>query len=424
MNRRPGASDRGDGDGIPAGAEARRSVESDRPAELRRPPEPVDAATVVLVRFAPGGLEVLLTRRPDTMAFAPGRHVFPGGSVHRDDHDPRLVAHSRLSPTDAANRLAGSVSAERAIAFHTAALRELFEETGLLLADPAPFVDAAGRAEVAAGSRAFVDLLDGLANRDDPILRTDLLVPIARWVTPSFLDRRFDTWFFAAPVDLASELSFDPREVADGTWIRPSDALDAMASGRMLLWLPTSTTLQRLASVADLSGLARLAAGPSWPPRSDRPGRDIVRLRSACAAGVPGREASCYLVGRRELVVVDPGDPTEEVLDALRSTADEIGGIIRAIVVTSADPDRIGGCEALRGHLGVAVFGPPGAVQRVPFEVVALEDGQRVPFVDVELRVHAVPSAAGAPSVPDRIALAVDGVDLGDALDHPIDLEP
>ena len=95
------------------------------------------AATVVLLRPGRAGLEVLLTRRPASMAFAPDMHVFPGGRVDAADGDPRLVARSVVSPRDAATGLAGDLEPELAIAAWIAAIREVFEETGVLLAERA-----------------------------------------------------------------------------------------------------------------------------------------------------------------------------------------------------------------------------------------------------------------------------------------------
>jgi NUDIX domain. len=113
------------------------------------------AATVVLLRPGRTGLEVLLTRRPASMAFAPDMHVFPGGRVDAADGDPRLVARSVLSPLEAAAGLGGDLPPDVAIATYVAAIREVFEETGVLLADGG--ATGATGATVAAGkvSRAI-----------------------------------------------------------------------------------------------------------------------------------------------------------------------------------------------------------------------------------------------------------------------------
>src|SRR5690349_23443006 len=95
---------------------------------------PRPAATVVLVRPGSAGLEVLLTHRPPSMAFAPDVHVFPGGAVDPGDADDRLLARSSVAPAEAAVALGGDLEPAAAIAAWIAALREVFEEAGVLLA--------------------------------------------------------------------------------------------------------------------------------------------------------------------------------------------------------------------------------------------------------------------------------------------------
>ncbi len=108
---------------------------TDAPAGPAGPVAPRPAATVVLLRPGPAGLEVLLTHRPATMAFAPDVHVFPGGRVDAGDADPSLAPRSVRSAVEAADALGGDLEPEPALAAHVAAIRELFEEAGVLLAD-------------------------------------------------------------------------------------------------------------------------------------------------------------------------------------------------------------------------------------------------------------------------------------------------
>jgi 8-oxo-dGTP pyrophosphatase MutT (NUDIX family) len=164
-------------------------------------PVPVPAATVVLLRPGRAGLEVLLTRRPSSMAFAPDMHVFPGGRVDDADAAPGLLRRSVISPQDAAAALGGDLGPIPALAAHVAAIRELFEEAGILLADggsegsraPARAVSEA-RSALVGGEAGFESIVAELDLR----LRTDRLVALSRWVTPPTLPRRFDARFFAA----------------------------------------------------------------------------------------------------------------------------------------------------------------------------------------------------------------------------------
>ena len=163
------------------------------------PAVPREAATIILLRQRPG-VEAYLLRRTGTLEFAPGACVFPGGSVDEQDADPQ-IGWAGPAPADFAGQL--GTSPERARALICAAVRETFEEAGVLLAGPAPAVlldDSAGLAEdrhgLLEGSMSFGELL----GRRGLLLRADLLTPWARWITPEASPRRFDTWFFAAAV--------------------------------------------------------------------------------------------------------------------------------------------------------------------------------------------------------------------------------
>ena len=343
------------------------------PPVAGEPATPASAATVVLLRDGPEGLEVLLTRRPSTMAFAAGMMVFPGGRVDAADADPRLSARSSLNPTQAAARLAGGAEPDLASALHMAAIRELFEEAGVLLADPGVGSDervlAAQREDLVAGRTTFHEVADRLDLR----LRPDRLVPIARWITPAAYPRRFDARFFAASMPAGAGSSFIGDEVADHRWTTPRAALDAMAAHEIEMWIPTSSTLQRLVDPAGFEEVARaLAVGPTHPASVERLANGTLRLTSWTAGGVPGRRSDTLMVGRRELIVVDPGDPSPDALAAVLGSAADAGGRIVAIVITSADPARAAGADELSERTGTTVFGPAGSAAWLPFPVVEL----------------------------------------------------
>jgi 8-oxo-dGTP pyrophosphatase MutT (NUDIX family) len=342
---------------------------------------PRAAATIVLIRPAAAGPEVLLTLRPSSMAFAPDMYVFPGGAVDPSDDDPRLAARSVLRPGDAAAALGGGrAGLER----YMAAIRELFEEAGVLLADPRP-----DPARAAAARAALLDRRSSLADVAadlDVRLRTDLLVPTSHWTTPPIMARRFDTRFFAAELPPGAEVTFAPDEVVAHRWATPRGALDAMAAGEIAMWVPTGATLQQLEHVRDLDDVRRrFVHGPVAAPRVvvERP--DLRRIVVSGAGGVPGRTVNTHLVGRGDIVVVDPGDPADEAARAVMDAVSALGGRIVAIALTSSDPDHAGGAEGLALRLGVPIFGGPGAGHDLPYEVRELGDGESFPVGDTEL---------------------------------------
>jgi 8-oxo-dGTP pyrophosphatase MutT (NUDIX family) len=226
-----------------------------------RPAVPRDAATVILVRPGPGdsGVEVFLLRRTRALEFAPGACVFPGGSVDERDADPAITGDGWVGPSPAEFGQLLGIAADRARALICAAVRETFEESGVLLAGPSPAElvrDSAIQDQHAllAGALSFGDLLSrrGLA------LRADLLTPWARWITPEISPRRFDTWFFAAalpPGQLAGLAGAGPGESDSGIWWQPAAALEAARAGQITLLPPTAVTLAELAAYQDVAGI-------------------------------------------------------------------------------------------------------------------------------------------------------------------------
>ena len=367
------------------------------------PPVPRPAATVVLVRPGRSGREILLTQRPSTMAFAPDMHVFPGGAVDPADSDEELIARSPLSTEDAVRRLGGGLSGLEALALHMAAIRELFEEAGVLLADPVgqppdPADLDASRDALLAGDRGLVDVCRSLDLRPRP----DRLAPLSRWVTPRVVPRRFDARFFAAELPAGAEPSFAPSEVVAHAWMTAADALRARADGVIGLWVPTGATLQQLQharSFADIE--TRLAPGPAGEIRAidEEPG--LVRIVLPGGGGVSGQEVNAYAVGRHEIVVVDPGDPSEDVIDMVTALAGQRGGVVGAVAITHADPDHHAGAEAIAMTLDVPIFAGQGAAAVLPYDVIEADAGERLPVGDVALSVVATPGHR-----PDHIAFA------------------
>ena len=368
------------------------------------------AATVAILRSgnAQGSTapEVLLTHRPATMAFGPNLHVFPGGALDAADRDPRLL--ERLRPP-----LAGDPGGVHGAPFVVAAIREAWEETGILLGSG----PSRGGPFPVPGDVPGASFIDLVIARDVE-LRGDWLVPLSRWVTPPVVPRRYDARFFVAWLPDGAAFAVDEREVVAAEWLTAADALDAMADGRIELWMPTSTTLQQLRSVrqaADLHALAPVAR-TSAPVVADVMGSNgsLADVRTSGAGGVPGRAGRTWVVGRRELVVVDPGDPSDEAAEAVLAVAAARGGSIRAVAVTAADPERAAGAEGMALRLGVPLIASSAAARLLAAEVTAVAVGEVIALGDRALEVIASPDGR-ADAVGYRIEQT--GIVLGSAAD-------
>jgi 8-oxo-dGTP pyrophosphatase MutT (NUDIX family) len=248
-------------------------------AEGGSAPAPRVAATVVLLRPAAradasagpsASFEVYVLRRAAGMAFG-GVYAFPGGGVDPTDSDAS-IGWAGPPPAWWGERLRLPAGTARAVV--CAAVREVFEEAGVLLAGPRPdtIVGDAGEPAWEAARRRLVSReqsLTALLAETGMHLRADLLVPWSRWITPEFEPRRFDTYFFLALLP-DGQLTRDVSGEADDTlWIRPADALTRHAAGEMTLLPPTAVTLADLAAYEDPAGLFAAAAGrdPGTPVR-------------------------------------------------------------------------------------------------------------------------------------------------------------
>jgi 8-oxo-dGTP pyrophosphatase MutT (NUDIX family) len=194
----------------------------------------------------------LLLKRPASMNFAAGAYVFPGGRVDAADSDSRIRWHGR-SPEDFGAKLGASPDEARALVI--AAVRETYEESGILLAGtpdgqtviPAGADWDADRAAVRAGKLPFPDLLvkHGL------VILADRIVPWARWITPAAEPRRYDTRFFAAIVPPGQTVDGHLAEADKISWVAPGTALDDAREGKIMLLPPTASTLGEFAAVTD-----------------------------------------------------------------------------------------------------------------------------------------------------------------------------
>ncbi|MFD4554156.1 NUDIX hydrolase [Streptomyces sp. NPDC058469] len=214
------------------------------------PVEPRRAATVMLLRDTgtDTGPAVHMLRRRASMAFAGGAYAYPGGGVdpRDDDHHVRWAGPPRAWW---ANRLGVDETAAQAIV--CAAVRETYEEAGVLLAGPTPdsvVGDTTGpdwetdRAALVARDLSFAEFLD----RRGLVLRSDLLGAWARWITPEFETRRYDTWFFVAVLPEGQRTRNASTEADRTVWITPGEAASSYDKGDLTMMPPTVATLRGL----------------------------------------------------------------------------------------------------------------------------------------------------------------------------------
>ncbi|MEV6366622.1 NUDIX hydrolase [Micromonospora musae] len=229
-------------------------------AEGGVPAAPRVAATVLLLRPAGTGFEVYLIRRVAAMAFG-GMYAFPGGGVDRSDSEAHLD-WAGPTPAEWGERLGLAPDAAQAVV--CAAAREVFEEAGVLLAgaDPASVLgDVSGddwEAARVALEKHEIGFAELLAERR-LTLRSDLLRPWSRWITPEFEPRRFDTYFFVALLPEGQRTRDVSREADRTLWIPPAAARAGAEAGELGMLPPTLVTLGQVAAAADLAGVVRAA---------------------------------------------------------------------------------------------------------------------------------------------------------------------
>jgi 8-oxo-dGTP pyrophosphatase MutT (NUDIX family) len=204
------------------------------------------ASTILLLRDGAAGkeIEVFMMVRHHQIEFNSGALVFPGGSV--DAGDQEIVKRSDLYS-------GGEGLSESDRGFRIAAIRETFEESGILLARPQgaeTLVDARRASEIEAAHRVALNerkttFLQVVAD-NKLSLALDQLVPYAHWITPEGMPKRFDTWFFLASAPPAQLGAHDGRESTDSIWVSPREALEGGESGRFKLPFPTTRNLIRL----------------------------------------------------------------------------------------------------------------------------------------------------------------------------------
>lgn len=205
------------------------------------------ASTVVLVRPSSRRFEVFLVKRHDNVAFMGGAHVFPGGRVDAAD---RIASPKRLCDgvAHAVARMP-DLDPSDAVGHHVAAIRELVEEAGVLLARPSgAHVSRGVREELAAGTLS----MEELARREEFRLALDALAVFAHWVTPEIEIKRFDTRFFVARVPDGQHPVHDDSETTESVWLDPEDAVERCRRDEIALPPPTWTTLRTLSKLSSV----------------------------------------------------------------------------------------------------------------------------------------------------------------------------
>lgn len=338
---------------------------------------------IVLVRGHDADLEVFWVRRSDAVAVQPGFRAFIGGKVDASDADLPLEG------------LEDEV--ERAAA--ACAIREAFEEAGVLIGaegevDPAALPQA--RARLLAGIASFPELVSEHGWR----FSARALAFAGRWQTPVFAPVRFDALYFLARVPEGQEPHVLPGELAEGSWVKPGDAIDLWRRGEATFAAPILWTLVTLAEGEnDLA--ARLVEAPH------RAGTPVQRIEMKWGVVLhpmrtrplpPASHTNAWFIGEREMVLLDPGSDDEAELAKLFALADALaadGRHVSRIVVTHHHPDHTGGVAACRKRFRVPVEGHPLLAGSLAIDR-ALAHGEEIHLADGEagdwrLVVHHTP---------------------------------
>ena len=224
---------------------------------LEHPPDPPalprPSATLILLREGRTGLEVLLLKRSPSSGFIPGAWVFPGGTVDLTDGDPGFLPRLHgITPESAQCRLRTDDSETPALAYWVAALRETFEETGVLIhrrtdgtkseSHHQTEAEALARSSLLLGKMSFIDVLENL----DLSLDAEALEYSGHWLTPECEPRRYETRFFATEVRGDASVIPHDKEMVEARWLTPTEALTGNEEGTLPLVFPTLFTLEDL----------------------------------------------------------------------------------------------------------------------------------------------------------------------------------
>lgn len=231
-----------------------------------------DAATVVLARdSSEGNFEIYLMRRASKQAFMGGAYVFPGGVLDEEDCYPDLLRYAAgITPEKARTALQEDIPAEKAVGLYFCAIRETFEESGILLAYSSSgnvitfSGDEQSEKRFSGYRREIYDkklTLAGLAEKENLIYALDIMIPYADWMTPEFETRRFNARFFLARVPAGQNPVHDAHEMTEAIWLSPLKALEKNGNGEIKLMPPTLKTIEELSGYKSIDMLFQAARG-------------------------------------------------------------------------------------------------------------------------------------------------------------------
>jgi glyoxylase-like metal-dependent hydrolase (beta-lactamase superfamily II)/8-oxo-dGTP pyrophosphatase MutT (NUDIX family) len=326
--------------------------------ETFKPVTPKDAAAMILLRD-PEDPKVFWVRRSPQLSFMGGWQAFPGGQCDAADYSVRVL---NCDDTQAA-------------AMRACAIRELFEETGVLLVRGIERLGseriASLRQELTDGRVDFAELLE----REGLSIDAAMLTEAPRWVTPATSPRRYNTFFFAAWMpdcqDGPQEALVIPGELDSGEWLRPREAIEKWRRGEILAAPPVMRPIEEFVRDADgFTGRLEMAM------RGERDvhfrlefRRGFVMCSLRTPTQPPATHTNCYIIGGEELVIIDPGSPYQEEQEKLDDVVSELltsGSRVREIIITHLHPDHIGGVN----HLAEK-FNLPVAAHRLTAEAIA-----------------------------------------------------
>jgi 8-oxo-dGTP pyrophosphatase MutT (NUDIX family) len=261
------------------------------------------ASTVLLVRDGEQGLEVFMERRHIKSDFVGGAYVFPGGAVDPEDRIPEQLCRGLDEPSASA-RLGLD---HGGLAYHVAAIRECFEEAGVLLAYDASgsILDFGDGTEREARFRAHRDALNAgtrslieIAEQERLVLATDLVAYWAHWITPEGQPRRYDTRFFIAHAPENQTAAHDDWELTHSAWVTPRLAIEKALRREWMIIFPTVVNLAQLERFASVEHVLAHARGDHPRPMM------VPRVRDGDAIVLPGDEG--YEEARRDTSGLDP----------------------------------------------------------------------------------------------------------------------